>query len=290
MLIYILCFCFLSSGIYLLLCDLLHIPTLASSQAAMEIARGGKSKVWKFDTLLMALAAKLSPYIKLNLQQKKNLTATLLYAGINMQPETFLANAIIKLLLKMLLLVPFTATLPIMDLVVIWWAVNSFFADIGSAQKMVKEKREQIERELPRFVATIEQQLHSNRNILAMLIGYKSSAGEAFRNELELTIADMQSGIPEQALVRMEARVNSIMMSETVRGLLAVMRGDNGAMHFSMLANDFKKQERQQLNMIAMKRPDGLKVFNYLVLAGFFITLVVPIAMYLMDLLHQMAG
>lgn len=290
MLINIFCFCFLSSGIYLLLCDLLHIPTLASSQAAMEIARGGKSKVWKLDTLLMALAVKLSPYIKLNPQQKKNLTATLLYAGINMQPETYLANAIIKLLLKFLLLIPFTVTLPVMDLVVIWWAVNSFFADIGSAQKMVKEKREQIERELPRFVATIEQQLHSNRNILAMLTGYKNSAGEAFRNELELTIADMQSGIPEQALVRMEARVNSIMMSETVRGLLAVMRGDNGVMHFSMLANDFKKQERQQLNMIAMKRPDQLKVFNYLVLAGFFITLVVPIAMYLMDLLHQMAG
>ncbi|WP_020072463.1 hypothetical protein [Faecalispora sporosphaeroides] len=290
MLIYILCFCFLSSGIYLLLCDMLHIPTLASSQAAMEIARGGKAKVWKTDTLLMALASKLSPYIKLNPQQKKNLAASLLYAGINMQPETYLANAIIKLLLKMLLLIPFTVTLPAMDLVVIWWAVNSFFADIGSAQKMVKEKREQIERELPRFVETIEQQLHSNRNILVILIGYKSIAGEAFRNELELTIADMQSGIPEQALVRMEARVNSIMMSEIVRGLLAVMRGDNGVMHFSMLAIDFKKQERQQLNMIAVKRPDGLKVFNYLVLAGFFITLVVPIAMYLMDLLHQMAG
>lgn len=289
MLIYVLCFCFMFSGIYLLLSDLLHIPTLANSQATMEIARGGKSRVWKIDTILMALASKLGSYIKLNDQQKKNLSASLLYAGINMQPETYLANAIIKLLLKLLLLIPFTATLPLMDLVVICWAVNSFFTDVGSAQKMVKEKREQIERELPRFVETIEQQLHSDRNILSMLIAYKSIAGEAFRNELELTIADMQSGIPEQALERMEARVNSIMMSEIIRGLLSVMRGDNGAMHFSMLAIDFKKEERQQLNMIAVKRPDGMKVFNWLILAGFFLTLATPIAMYLMDQVQQMA-
>ena len=84
---------------------------------------------------------------------------------------------------------------------------------------MVKKRREEIEFELPRFVATITQELMASRDILSMLETYQKNAGPALRNELAITTADMRTGNYEAALTRLEARVSSAMLSDVVRGL-----------------------------------------------------------------------
>ena len=45
-----------------------------------------------------------------------------------------------------------------------------------------------MEKELPRFVANIEQELKASRDVLAIIENYKKNAGEAFAGEL--TMAD----------------------------------------------------------------------------------------------------
>jgi len=279
---------FLAFGIYLVACDLCRVPTLAAAKAVMSITQPKKRHVFSLEAIEMSLASRFSKIIRLSDSRKKEWKSTLVVAEIPMQPETYFARCIVKALMKLLLLIPFSLLAPLMDLIIIIWAAWGVFNDISEAQKKVKQRHEEINRELPRFVSTVEQELNSTSNILAILEGYKGSAGQAFRYELEIAIAEMKTGSQEQALIHLESRVNTVMMSQTVRGLLAVMRGDNGVMHFAMLANDFKQQELQQLKMIAQKRPDKVKVFNYLILAGFFITFLTPIAIYLVNLLKQM--
>ena len=55
------------------------------------------------------------------------------------------------------------------------------------------------------------------------------------KRELEITIADMASGNEENALTRMESRIGSTMLSDVVRGLISVKRGDNGIMYFQKM-------------------------------------------------------
>jgi Flp pilus assembly protein TadB len=277
----ILFFVFIAVGLYLLSCEMFHIPTLASAKAVMNIAEHGKKKVFQLNAIVFQLSAKLGKYIKLNPNKKKEIDNILHSAGITMQAKTFIAKVIVCACLKALLIIPFALTIPIMNIIVIAWIVAGIFSDIDEAKKKVQKKREEIEMELPRFVSTISQQLNSNRDILSMLESYKSSAGKEFKNELELTIADMRTGSQEAALTRLETRVRSTMMSETIRGLLAVMHGDNGIMHFTMLEHDFKQAQLQKLKMTAIKRPDKLKVYNYALLGCFFITLLVVIGIYL---------
>ncbi len=279
---------FLAFGIYLVACDLCRVPTLAAAKVVMSITQPKKRHVFSLEAIEMSLASRFSKIIRLSDSRKKEWKSTLVVAEIPMQPETYFARCIVKALMKLLLLIPFSLLAPLMDLIIIIWAAWGVFNDISEAQKKVKQRHEEINRELPRFVSTVEQELNSTSNILAILEGYKGSAGQAFRYELEIAIAEMKTGSQEQALIHLESRVNTVMMSQTVRGLLAVMRGDNGVMHFAMLANDFKQQELQQLKMIAQKRPDKVKVFNYLILAGFFITFLTPIAIYLVSLIKQM--
>jgi pilus assembly protein TadC len=282
----ILFFLCISFGIYLIACDLFHIPSLATTRAIMSITQHDKKHVFQISALVMTLSIKLGKIIKLNDGHRKELSSTLKTAGIAMQPETYIAHAIVKMGLKLLLMIPFAFLLPLMNLLVAAWAAHGLFSDLNDARKKVKKRQEEIDRELPRFVSTIEQELNASRDVQSMLEGYKASAGNAFRRELEITIADMKSGSQELALTRLESRVGTTMMSSTVRGLLSVIRGDNGVMHFAMLSHDFRQMELQQLKSIAIKRPDKLKVYSYILLAGFFATLLVPIGVYLMKLIN----
>ena len=57
----------------------------------------------------------------------------------------------------------------------------------------------------------------------------------------------MRSGSYEAALTRFEARFNSPLLSDIVRGLIGVLRGDNGVHYFQMLSHDMKQLELQRL-------------------------------------------
>lgn len=98
------------------------------------------------------------------------------------------------------------------------------------------------------------------------------NAGKEFANELEILAADMRSSSYEAALTRFEARINSPMLSDVVRGLIGVLRGDDGAMYFQMLSHDFKQMELQHLKKEAQKIPPKIRVFSFLMLVCFIVT------------------
>ncbi|NLZ92265.1 MAG: secretion protein F, partial [Clostridiales bacterium] len=131
---------------------------------------------------------------------------------------------------------------------------------------------EQIESELPRFVATIEQSLKSSRDVLSILENFKKNAGAAFASELDIVTADMRSSSYEAALTRFEARLNSPQLSDVVRGLIGVLRGDDGAIYFQMLAHDFKVLELQRLKGEAQKIPPKIRIFSFIMLICFLFT------------------
>ena len=119
----------------------------------------------------------------------------------------------------------------------------------------MKEKRDRVEQELPRFVATIEQDLKNSRDVLSILENFKKNTSDTLRAELDILTADMRSGSYEAALTRFEARMNSPMLSDVVRGLIGVLRGDDSAAYFQLLSHDFKQMELQRLKAQAQKIP-----------------------------------
>lgn len=66
-----------------------------------------------------------------------------------------------------------------------------------------------------------------------MLERFRMNAGESLSGELDILIADMRSSNYEAALTRFESRINSPMLSDVVRGLIGVLRGDDSAVVFS---------------------------------------------------------
>ena len=272
-------FCLLGTGLYFILADFLNVPTLAATKAVIAVTRREKKQAKSLEAIIFDLAVKLSRYVKMNDYKKRKMTAALKSADISLSPEVFTAKAVVKAVLFLVPVVPCLAFLPILAPVFIFLAIAVFFKEYNAADEIVRKKREAIETELPRFVNTLTQELTASRDILSILETYQKHAGHAFKTELEITIADMKSGSHETALTRFEARMGSSQLSDIIRGLIAVMRGDNGVVYFQMLSHDLKQLEIQRLKMVAMKRPGKIKKYSFYMLCCFLLMYLAIIGM-----------
>lgn len=222
-------------------------------------------------------AVVLSRHLPMNPHKKARMLATLKAAGMNMSPEVYTSYAIIKTVLVMLAIIPCLYIFPLAAIVVLMAAVMVYFNEIGKADEKLREKREAIEDELSRFASTIEQELRNSRDVLSILENYKKNAGPEFAQELDIVCADMRSSSYEAALTRFEARLNSPQLSDIVRGLIGVLRGDDSAVYFQMLVHDFKQIEIQRLKAKAQKIPPKIRKYSFAMLMCFMITYIIII-------------
>ena len=237
----------LAAGMFLLLANALKIPYLKTSKAVMNAGREDKKLSKTIEAVALGIASKMAQLIPMDKYKRTRLESTLKSAGIKMTPETFTALALLKSLCIALLAIPCAFIFPLVIPFVIILAVAVYFRETGKADAKMREKREAIEQELPRFVVTVEQELKTSRDILAIMENFKKHAGVHFAYELDVTCADMRSSSYEAALTRFEARIGSAQLSDVVRGLVSVIRGDDSAVYFKMLSHDFKLIGLQRL-------------------------------------------
>lgn len=258
-----------SLGMYLILVDVFKLPTRRTIKAVHAIDKREKKKTKNFEIGINDLSMRLSRIIKLTDYNKRKMAATLRSANIKLSPETFIARAWLKAGMTLVFIVPAFFIFPIIFPVILFLAVAIYFKEIRSADEAVRKMREDIEFELPRFVSTLTQELKASRNVLSILETYKQNAGKSFKKELEITVADMKSGSYESALTRLESRLGSPSLSDIIRGLIGVLRGDDGVVYFQMLSHDLKQLELQRLKTIAMKRPGKIRKYSFAMLFCF---------------------
>jgi tight adherence protein C len=288
MTIYILLFgVLLGLGLFFIAADLLKLPTLATEKAMLLAGKQAKSKPKTIDTLLHSAAVKLSAFIPMDEYKKSRMANVLSAAGFSETPELFTAMAIVKSAAVALAVIPCLVVLPLIAPIVLFLAVLIYFKEIRKADEALSVKRNEIEQELPRFVATITQELKASRDVLSMLESFKKNAGEDFAAELDILTADMRSSSYEAALTRFEARFNSPMLSDITRGLIGVLRGDDSTMYFQMLSHDMKQLELQRLKARAMKIPPKIRVFSFAMLMCFLMTYM---AIIIYEIIHSLGG
>lgn len=214
----------------------------------------------------MELAAKLAKILPMDEYKRRRLTATLKSAEIPMTAEVYMAQAMVKAGLVSVCALPCLLAVPILSPAFVIIGIGIYFSESTKADKLIQARRNEIEYELPRFVATLTQELMASRDVLSILETYRRSAGAALKNELSITVADMRTGNFEGALTRFESRVSSAMLSDVVRGLIGVLRGDDGVAFFRMLSHDMKQLELQRLKKLALERPPKIRKFSFLLL------------------------
>ena len=263
---------FLALGLFFIVASILRLPTIGAAKAMLGTVKQERKAAKNLETHLMTAAVRLSKWIHMDEYKRGRMNNILKASGLNLSPEVYQAYAIVKSGAVLSAVIPCLFLLPLLSPVVVILAVLLYFKETQKADERLKAKRDEIERELPRLVATIEQELKASRNVIGMLERFKGNAGQALTGELDILLADMRSSNYEAALTRFEARLNSPMLSDVVRGLIGVLRGDDSAVYFQMLSHDFKQIELQRLKAEAQKIPPKIRVFSFAMLMCFLLT------------------
>lgn len=277
-------------GLFFILADVYAIPYYKTSKAVESLSKLQKEKTSGLDLWLGGIAGWLADRLPMDPFKRSQLEADLRTAQMDLTPEMFRANAIVKAMLVGIMAIPMAFIFPPLCPVVLFLAIFLYSMEIKSVSKRIQGKRAKIEYELPRLVFNIEKTLKHNRDVLYMLESYSQTAGPEMKHELDITAADMRSGNYEAAITRMESRVGSSMMSDVCRGLIGVLRGDDTEMYWASLAIKFSDAQRQQLRLQAQKAPRKVKRLSMCLLVCFMLIYVVVILAQIVNSLGVLFG
>ena len=277
-------------GLFFILSDAFRIPYYKTSKAVESLSKRQNDKRSALDIRLSGLAELLSKHIRMNEYKRTELEADLKTAQMDVSPEMFKANAVIKACLVGVFAVPFAFIFPVLVPVVLILAFVLYKKEVKSVSRRIRAKREKIEYELPRLVSNIEKTLSHNRDVLYMLESYAANAGPELKHELDITVADMKSGNYEDAIIRLESRVGSSMMSDVCRGLIGILRGDDNKIYWASLALKFNDTARQHLRLQAQKVPKKVKRLSMCLLICFMLIYVVVILEQIMGSIGVLFG
>lgn len=254
-------------AVYHLACAFADIPTSKTSRVMMMARKQQGIKSEKLlDVYITKIAGLLAPYLKLDRLKRNKLQSALNITGLELTPEVYTAKAWVTAGAVGLCAVPIAPLIPLMTPILIGLAVALWFSTYYMAFDYVKKRRKLIEAEIPRFALTIGQNLENDRDVLKILTSYRRVAGKDFGVELDQTIADMLTSNYENALLHFETRIGSPMLSDIIRGLVGVLRGDDQRMYFKMICFDMRQIEQNNLKKEAAKRPQKIQKYSMMML------------------------
>ncbi|QQZ61266.1 hypothetical protein JI735_00105 [Paenibacillus sonchi] len=140
---------FFAAGTYLVLADLIKLPTLAATKAVIRVARTGKKSSSTFDALIFRMSSWLAPKLPLSDYYKRKTAATLQSAGIPLTPQAYVAHSIVK---AGLIFGGGLVSLPILPLIsplFIFLAIAVFFKNISTASESVRKKEKKLKPNSP---------------------------------------------------------------------------------------------------------------------------------------------
>lgn len=264
----------IGTGLFMILADCFRIPYMRTSKAVKNLAKQQKEKASSIDVWLSSLASFIAKRLKLNEFKK---------ARMNISPEMFIANAVVKSFIIAVLAIPVLFIFPILSPIIIFLSFVLYKMNMKRIEKRIRRKREQIEYELPRLVFKIEKTLTHSKDILYIIESFAKNAGAELKHELDITAADMRSGNQEIAITRLEGRVGSPLMSDVCRGLISISRGDVNTVYWNSLSLKFADIQRQQLRLEAQKIPKKVKRLSMCLLFCFMLIYIVVILAQIMS-------
>lgn len=244
-----------AGGIYCFALILLKVPSKRTTKAIKSIAARNRPAAAGFSNTYNDISLFVSRFVRMNEFKRKELQDSLKIANIAMSPELFTARALVKSAGVILLSVPFFFFLPILGVLLAVLGILMYFSEKQKVDSCIKEKRRQIEFDLPRFVYAVSQETQMTHDVITILERHKDNFSPYFNEEIEITIADMRTGNYEAAITRFEGRIGSTNLSEVCRGFIQMIRGDDTHVYWETLEIRFSELQKQQLRNIALKIP-----------------------------------
>ena len=238
--------------------------------------------------LIEILADRIEPYLNISeqrkrkyqylLQLKKSTTAAL-------TPSAYISYKLARSTLVAGIGILLTIRNPILFFIMLGYAIFLYWYEDNKLKQQYIQRRQEIESDLPKLCSVIHSRLRGTANVALILESFLPIASPAMKHELMLTVSDMHTGSGIGALLRLEQRITSPMVSDVVRGLISVLNGDDQSVYFQTKQFQFNNDYQTQKQKDIRARPSKL-IGPGVLTFGFFLALVAyPLMVIMKDLL-----
>ena len=227
------------------------------------------------DKIIKSIALIFRRFIKINDFKRIRLQAQFDMLEIKVTPEEYFSELYAKVFL-LALFVPIAF--------IIHWGLGIFAAIMvvlvfllmyNKIDSIMEERKDAIESELPNFVSVIEQTFKTDHDVIKLISTYVKNSETPLSRELSIALADMKTGDFEIALNRLSSRVNSVYLSEVVRGLQSALHGDDTVGYFASLNTKIWDNEKVKIKKRALKTPSKVKYLVKVMLGMMFVIYIV---------------
>jgi hypothetical protein len=236
------------------------------------------------------IAKHIAPIIPLTEIGKIRLQKTLISIRLDISPQEYTARYIVRtsifIILTIILIFIFWPLAIITGLLVIYVFINRK----NEATRLSRKYTNQAEKELPRFVSYVASRVSTTNNVLEIITDYKINYDTVLTKELAITISDMKTGNQEQALMNLQNRINSPLMTELCRGLISAIRGDDVTTYFNNFTEKLSILWNQRLKQEVLKKEPKISRMTYVLLGSAFLSTFVVLAAVLMRSLSTISG
>lgn len=258
---------FLGFGVFKVLCSVLKFTDIAQIKAIKRY----KNKQNDDDILKNLkdiLRTNFLKIIRLNEIKKEKLKRELFLANIDKEAEEFIADGLVDIAIFTIIGLICIIFNPLITIGFVIFAIFNYLNYLKEPTIQIRKNREIIENELYKFVSCIEQELSVDTDVVRILENFKNRTNEVFKRQLEITLTEMRTTDEINGLIKLEARINSSMLSEVVNGLISLLRGQNNREYFTTLVGIFKNNYINRKRKEASVMPDKLKKYEILLFLG----------------------
>lgn len=261
-------------GLFQLVGGIFDVPSHREIKTIMAVGKKKKERVNVLDAFVFKVSHLILPYVRINPYKRKKMGNALKSLGSLDTPEMVYGRAFVESTIYAGVGLILVFVHPIFTLILLFYAIQRFSAEIGKIDQLMRKRREKIEWELPRFVNTVQQEIKKRQDLLAILIDFRKNSDGELGEELEVTIADMKTSDYENAISRLDARVVSSLLSDVTQGLIAVLRGDDIVSYFEQLGIQLRSFEKNRLKKEMNRRLEKIKKYPYILLFTFLLMVV----------------
>ncbi|WP_414150429.1 hypothetical protein ACIZ62_13935 [Acetobacterium carbinolicum] len=277
-------------GLFQMVGGIFDVPTHREIKTIMAVGKKKKEKVNVLDAFIFKVSHLIIPYVRINPYKRKKMNNALKSLGSLDTPEMVYGRAFVESGIYAGVGLILLSVHPIFTCILLFYAIQRFSTQIGMIDQLMRKRREKIERELPRFVNTVQQEIKKRQDLLAILIDYRKISDGELGEELEVTIADMKTSDYENAVSRLDARVVSSLLSDVTQGLIAVLRGDDIGVYFEQLAIQLRSFDKNRLKKEMNRRLEKIKKYPYILLFTFLLMVVYAVGYDIMTTLPSIFG
>lgn len=281
MTVFIIIFCCFVVGFYSLLAVIFKLPRWRDNIYKQKSKR-------KKSGFLQNASKYIAPHLPLNRIKEAEIQKQLQAANLSETPKEYLAQLWLSSGIFVVLAIVIALIQPLLSLIPLIIALFVYLKKKEQLETKVKKRTQEIEKSLPRFVSYASNRLRTEHNMITIIDDFNVNDSGALSEELAITVADMRTGNQEQAIERLQERINSPIITELCRGMLSAMRGEDVAVYFANLNKKLITLWGQRLRLELLKKEPKISKMSMLLVGCSLISTVVVLLVFIVQALATM--